>query len=186
MNVNVKYYVRKIEYVENKNAKGEIKIKKVYYDWLHNGEKLEWTLDELKAKFAERLDSILNWEDKEFELEFECDELDIAMNQIDKIKKGDFETEKTINIFAIGDIKIGKRVSYSPITKIPYRNKFFFIEWKGIISECGGINLDGIKREFKDRVRRFYEYDNPYRHQVKEDLIIEDFVEKVREMNTEY
>lgn len=173
----VKSHIREIEYIKKEyEVKNEfdviskfVKITKKKKNLFENGKVFNW--ENLEEKFGvERLENIANFKDKEYEIEYMvCPELEGLFKEIDKIKKTQFATENEIILPIIGSVLIGKKDTFrsenNPFgSGKKYENKFYFIKWNDILAEHESTdNIDGLLVEFKEKIRRYFEYNSPYR-----------------------
>lgn len=176
MKPKILYGLKKIKYVKVVDEQGiTFEKKKSLGRYKENGEDKFFTYDELENFMGkEKVEKVFNWDDKEYEPVFISDDMEDIFKSIDRISiKQIRDNVSSVEVRFLGNVKVGIEYAFSPITGKRYDAPHFFIDWNGIKASCGGGNLSGVKKEFKDKIRRYYNFNDPYKIKVSEEFYID-------------
>lgn len=193
----IKYKIRKFVMIYDDRKEEETNGLKRYVGFLNTELNVEkdaknahlFTKNDIINIFGvDRFEKINNWKDEEFEFVWVSNELDEFISKVRLIEKKQFVKEEVIdfgkfgNIVAlIGDVKKPVEATERFKNGEWYRNQFY-LAWYGLdnlkIADayCGGIKPDMAKVLLEDKIRRYFDYDDPYKRPVDSDnSFIEDY-----------
>lgn len=149
-----------------------------------------YTYAELEDMFGkDGLQKVINFENEEYEINYQCDVLDELFEKIKSITKDAFVSKQTIKLGWNNDWVFTLNYDYtqSPLTKENYKEKRFIITWEkeNISANCGSDIPYSALYEFVEKLRRFYEYDDPYKHKVDNKSLIDAIYQELTQKKEE-
>lgn len=192
----IKYKIRKFVFTYDERREEETNGLKRYvgfFDAKLNIVKDEkdamlFTKEEIISNFGENIfNEIHNWKSNEYEFVWVSNELDEFINKIKLITKKQFVNEEIIDfgkfgkiVALIGDVRKPKVAQEFFKNGEWYKNQFY-LAWYGNDNHkiadayCGGVKPDMAKAMLEEKVRRHFNYDNPYNHPVEDKTVLDDY-----------